>query len=273
MLLCRYRLRSSRWCLCIPRSSSIPSSLWRSRLTPSTLFCSSRLRWTAPSPSTVTRLSGLREVLPAEPEVDGVVRQHLERHVRRELAGPSRRLRTDLLVVGLAEHLDPPEGELPVVGAQVPVVHRQRLLEPRGVGLQRDGHQGDVVVPHVVPTDHSRAVGQPLRVMVAARPQQQGGRVHRAAGDDHDVAGEGGGRSVVQGRDDPRDRASGGVGLEALHVGAGHEGDVVLGQDRIHTDDLRVRLGVHQAREAVDPVAADARARPGREARLPPPGG
>ena len=68
--------------------------------------------------------------------------------------------------------------------------------------------------------------------------------------------------------DDPGDRAPGRVGLEALHVGAGHEGDVVLGQDRIDADDLRVRLGVQQAREAVDPVAADARARPGREARL-----
>ena len=35
----------------------MPSSLWRSRFTPSTLFCSSMLRWIAPSASTVTRLS------------------------------------------------------------------------------------------------------------------------------------------------------------------------------------------------------------------------
>ena len=49
-----------------------------------------------------------------------------------------------------------------------------------------------------------------------------------------------------------------GVRLEALHVRAGHEGDVVLGEDRVDADDLRVRLGVEQAREAVHPVAADA---------------
>ena len=59
-----------------------------------------------------------------------------------------------------------------------------------------------------------------------------------------------------------------GVRLQALHVGAGHQGHVVLGQHRVDADDLRVRLGVEQAREAVDPVAADARARPWPRARL-----
>ena len=226
------------------------------------------LRWIAPSASTVTRLSGCGRSSPQSQKSTAWCARTSNGQVRREPAGPSRRLCADLLVVGLAEHLDAAERVVPVVGAQVPVVHRQRLLESRGVGLLGDGHQGDVVVPHVVPADHSGAVGQPVRVAVAARPQQQRGRVHRAAGDHHDVAGEGGLGSVVQNGDDPGDAASGGVGLQALHIGAGDQRDVVLGQHRIHADDLRVRLRVQQAREAIDPVAADAGAGPCRPARL-----
>jgi hypothetical protein len=82
-------------------------------------------------------------------------------------------------------------------------------------------------VPHVVAADHSRAVGEPFRVAVAARLEQQGGRVHRATGDDNDVAGEGGSGSVVQKCDDPGDATSGGVGLQSLHIRAGDQGDVV----------------------------------------------
>ena len=175
----------------------------------------------------------------------------------------------DLLVVGLAQHLDAAEGELPVVGAEVPVVHRQGLLEPRGVGLQRDGHQGDVVVSHVVPADHSRAVGQPFGVAVRARPQQQGGRVHRPAGHDHDVAGERGdsdpSSSVVTTPVTVCPEAS--VSRRCTWAPVTR---VTLSRDkdRIDTDDLRVRLRVEQAREAVDPVAADAGAGPGGPARL-----
>lgn len=66
------------------------------------------------------------KVLPAQPEVDGVVRQHLEQYVGRGRTGPARRLAVDLVGVRLAEYLDAAEREVPVVRSQIPVV--QRLL-------------------------------------------------------------------------------------------------------------------------------------------------
>ena len=66
----------------------------------------------------------------------------------------------------------------------------QGLLEPGRVRLLGHRHQGQVVVAHVVPADHVRAVGQPVRVPVVGRAQQQRRGVHRAAGDHHDVGAE-----------------------------------------------------------------------------------
>ena len=130
---------------------------------------------------------GLREVLAAEPEVDGVVGEDLEGHVRRCEPCPSGRLAVDLLAVGLAEHLDATERELPIVRSQVPVVERQGLLELRGVGLLGHCHQRQVVVPHVVTAHNVGAVCQAVRMRLVGRAQQQHGGVHGAAGDDDDV--------------------------------------------------------------------------------------
>ena len=83
-------------------------------------------------------------------------------------AGPARGVGADLLGVGLAEHLHAAERELPVVGTEVPVVQGERLLETCRVGLLRHRHQRQVVVPHVVPADHARAVGKSVRMGVVA---------------------------------------------------------------------------------------------------------
>ena len=236
-------LWSSRWCSCMPRSPSMPCSLCRSRLRPSMLFFSSRARWMLPSLPRVTRLSGVGQVLAAEPEVHGVVGERLERHLRRRLAGPPRRTAADLLGVGLAEHLDAAQRVVPVVRAEVPVVEGERLLEPGRVGLLGQRHQRQVVVPHVVPADDVRAVGQAVRVPVAGRAQQQHRGVHRAAGDDHDVGAERDGLEPPPSSVITRgDRAAGRVGLQPLDVGVGDHLDVLVRQRRVDADHLGVGL-------------------------------
>ena len=66
----------------MPRSPSRRCSSWRSRLSPSTLFFSSSVRWMLPSLVEGDPVLRQRKVLAAEPEVDGVVGQHLEGHLR-----------------------------------------------------------------------------------------------------------------------------------------------------------------------------------------------
>ena len=55
-------------------------------------------------------------------------------------------------------------GYVPVLRAEVEVVHRQRLLEDRRVRALRDRHQHRIDVAHVVAADDVRAVGQALRM-------------------------------------------------------------------------------------------------------------
>ncbi|CAG6390601.1 hypothetical protein SCOCK_10070 [Actinacidiphila cocklensis] len=201
---------------------------------------------------------GQRQILPAQPEVHRVVGEDLERHVGRDHAGPARRLAVDLVGVRLAEHLDAAERVVPVVGAQIPVVQGQRLLEPGGVRLLRHGHQRHVVVPHVVAPHDVRAVGQPPGMPVVCRTQQQHRGVHRATGDHHDVTAERFRRAVRELCDHTGHGAACRVGLQALDVGVGHHRDVVVFEGGVDADHLRVGLRAHQAREPVDPVAADA---------------
>ena len=40
---------------------------------------------------------------------------------------------------------------------------------------------------HVVPADEPRAVGKPVWMPIGRGPQQQRGRIHRAAGDDDEI--------------------------------------------------------------------------------------
>ena len=115
----------------------------------------------------------------------------------------------------LPDHLDVPERELEVVAAEVEVVQPERLLEDGPVLLTGEREHGDAVVEHVVAADLIRAVGEPVRVVVVGRGEEQLRGVRRAAGDDDDVAGEALGLAAAL-DDDLRDLRSGAVGLELV---------------------------------------------------------
>ena len=143
-------------------------------------------RWILPSRVEGDAVVRPRQVLGRQPEVHGVAAISLERPLRCEprlarlLATEHRRLR-------LADHLDVAQGEVGVVGAEVEVVHAERLLEDRRVLLARQREHGLAVVEHVVAADLIRAVRQAVRMPVVRRPQEQLRRVRRTARDHHDV--------------------------------------------------------------------------------------
>ena len=230
------------------------------------LFFSSIVRRTVPSCSRVTRFSGAGRSSPHSQKSTAWWAMTSNGASGDSLLARPGCPAAHLLGVGLAEHLDAAQRELPVVGTGVPVVDGQRLLELGGVRLLRDRHQRQVVVPHVVPAHDVRAVGQPVRVLVVGRAQQQQRRVQRTAGHHDDVGGQGDGAAVAQRGDDPGDGPARRVGLQPLDVGVGEQLDVVVLERRVDADDLGVGLGPDQAGEAVDPVAPDARTGPGRPA-------
>ena len=88
--------------------------------------------------------------------------------------------------VRAALRLDVPERKRRVRPREVVVVDRERLLEPVVVRPPRDALHHRREVRHVAPADQAGAVRQPVRMRVAGRSQQQGGRVHRAARHDDD---------------------------------------------------------------------------------------
>ena len=88
---------------------------------------------------------------------------------------------------GLADHLDVAHRELPGVAREVVVVDAERLLEDGRVGLLGDREHRLAVVEHVVAPDLVGAVGEPVRMLVVGRGEQQLGGVGGAAGDDDDV--------------------------------------------------------------------------------------
>ena len=96
----------------------------------------------------------------------------------------------------LADHLDVAHRIGKALHAEIEVVQRQRLLEHRVVGRQRQRQHGLAVVEHVVASDLTGAVGEAVRMAVVGRAQQQRGGIGGAAGDDDDVGLETLGRSV-----------------------------------------------------------------------------
>ena len=110
---------------------------------------------------------------------------------------------------------------------------------------------------HIVTADHAGAVGEPVRMRPVGRAQQQRRRIDRAAGNDDDVAAIALDLAVAM-HDHLRHLAAGRIGLDALDIGAGQQGDVRVPQCRHHADDMRVGLGLHQTREPVAGGAADA---------------
>ena len=122
---------------------------------------------------------------------------------------------------------------------------------------ERDDRLG--VVEHVVAPDLVGAVGQPVRVLVVGRAQQELGAVGRAGRDDDDV----GRVDLLRARratTTPVTVRPVGSVSSCSDLGVDEQRDVRRVEERAHGDRLRVRLGVHQARVAVAPRAADARA-------------
>ena len=150
-----------------------------------------------------------------------------------------------------------PSGKSKSSDAPVIVVDPERLLKARGVGRLGDRDHARVDVGHVVAADHVGGVGQPARVAVRRRAQQQRGRVDGAAGDDDDV-GAVALLAPAAVDHDLRDRASAGVGLQAHDARVRAQGDVLALDRGPHAQHVRVGLAVGQAREAVEAVAAHA---------------
>ena len=100
---------------------------------------------------------------------------------------------------------------------------------------------------HIVAANDARAVGETLGVRPIGRAQQQRRRIYRATGDDDDIAAIAfGAPSRCTTTSDACHRS---VGLDALDKGAGQQRDIRMPQGRRDADDLRIRLGLHQARK------------------------
>ena len=208
-----------------------------------------------PSRRSVIRLSGEGEVLAGKPEVDRVPRD-LAVGCGRSPPEPARRRALDLPVVGLAEHLDVAHRVRPSLAGAVEVVEGQRLLEDRRIGFAGEGDEGQVVMPQVVPADLVRGVREAMRMPVAGRLQQKGGRQDGPRGQHDDVGGEGVRGAVRERRGHAGDRAAAGVGQQPLGRRAGHQGQVGMrGQGRADHGPFGVGLGAERAGESVNAVA------------------
>ena len=150
-----------------------------------------------------------------------------------------------------------PSGHSRPLPAQIEVVEGQRLLEHRVVALLAERHHGLAVVEHVVAAHLVGAVGQAGRMLLGGGPEQDLGAIGRAGRDHHDVGLVDLVRAVARYRH-ARDGPAGRVGLQPLDLRVDQQGHVRLVQRRADRDDLGVGLGVHQARVAVAPRAADA---------------
>src|SRR6516162_11212545 len=159
--------------------------------------------------------------------------------------------------VGFAEHLDMSERKGVIFVAEIEIVEPQCLLKARRVRGARNRDQSRIVVAHVMTADDPRAVAEPRRVRPIGRTQQQCGRVNRAAGDDDDVAVIALDLAIALYHHSGR-LAAASAGFDALDIGAGQQGYIWTTQRRRDTDDMSIRLGLYEAREAVAGRATDA---------------
>ena len=214
---------------------------------------------------------GAGQILAGQPEIQAVAGQPVEGLVGKALQEARQSLALDLFAVGFADHLDMAEGELPLAHAalirgMVEIVQPQGLLEPRGIGLARDGQHDRVVVADIATSHQPRGIGQPVRMRIRRRPQHQQRRRQGPAGDHDDIgrqrAGRPGFRIVALdplSHLDAGDGAPAGIGDQAFRIGPRQQGHVrMVAQCRIDRHDLGVGLAVRQAGIAVEAVAADA---------------
>ena len=175
---------------------------------------------------------GPRQVLGREPEVDRVLRDTLERPVRRQLR-LARLFAAEHRLLRLADHLDVPERVVVPVAGEVEVVEPEGLLEDGRVLVAREREHGLAVVEHVVPADLVGAVGEPVRVLVRRRQEQELRRVRGAAGE-HDEVGLVALELAVALDDDRADGGTARLGLEL---------DRLCIRQQRRRSDARVRAG------------------------------
>ena len=186
--------------------------------------------------------------------------RHVGQREHRGELGLERLLALEHLRVGLADHLDVAHRVVEVLHPEVEVVQPERLLEHRRVRFLGDRQDRRAVVEHVVPADHPGAVGQPVRVAVAGRGEQDLGRVGGPGRDDHEVRAVGLLRAAplddhpLDGRSRPRSSRG---GATVARVRMAHVRVLERGPDPEH---LGVGLGLDEAREPVAGLAADAAA-------------
>ena len=149
----------------------------------------------------------------------------------------------DRLAVELAEGLDIAE-RIAVVGAgPIPVVQAEGLLEGDvqiAAGARPDDEGGRVA--HVVAADHPGAVRDAVRL----RPEQEGGTVDGARGEDIAVGLHLEGDAVALDLQS-RHGVAAGIGDDPPHCGVGHQLDVVGVECRPHRADVGIALGVDEA--------------------------
>src|SRR5215813_8405409 len=201
---------------------------------------------------------GIGEIFRGQPEIHRMVAHEVERYFRRE-SGPPPRFGRYRLAMRFAEHLHMAQRVGKAGGAEIEVVQGQCLLKFCRVGLARDRHEGRIVVSHVVPADDARAVGEPVRMLVASGAQQKESRIQGSACDDDDI-------SRVRLLDafvidtNRADAAAGGLRLQTLDKCIGDECDIRVLEHRLDADALCIRLAIDQARITVESIAPDASA-------------
>ena len=143
-----------------------------------------------PSRSTEYPIVRLWKILGRQPEIDGVARDLLQGAIRHQ-RGQQRLLGPVHPAERLADHLDVAHRIGEAIHPEIEIVQRQRLLEHRVVRRQRQRQHGLTVVEHVVPPDLIGAVGEPVRMRVVGRAQQERGGIGGAAGDNDDIGEKG----------------------------------------------------------------------------------
>ena len=195
---------------------------------------------------------GIGQVFGGQPPVDRMAGDLLGGQ-----RGIGRRIGAQHLAVHLPQGLDLTHGMVPALLSPVEVVDRERLLEHRGVRLQGDPDHRPEHMLHQVSAHQAGAVGQAVGMGVTAGAQQQGRRVHRTAGGHHDLPPEAAGLPLHH-RLHPLHPGARGVHRQPFHPGVRKHRDARVPKRRKNAADLGIRLGVHEAGEAIAGVAADA---------------
>jgi hypothetical protein len=207
----------------------------------------------APIPVEGHPVVGIRQILRREPEIQRVLAHEVESPSRRD----RRRAGGKSIAVQLAHEGDVPHRVGPLAGSKVEVIDAERLLKDRRIGALGNRHQDGIDVAHVVPPHHIRAVGEPPRVLVGSRAEQERRGIDGAGGHHHHTGGIDFVDTVPL-HVDAGDRAARCIGTEAGDVRSGQQGDVGMRQGRVDANHLGIRFGVDETGMSIAGRAPDA---------------